>query len=86
MQTPMVRRTQLTLAKQFNQLWHQGSVMLGDFVSMARDRVVSAVMSLPAWTVVLSTAAIVGAIAAVLSAVALSRSTGTGPVEVPSED
>lgn len=47
-----------------------------DFVSMARNRVVSAVMSLPAWVVVLSTAAIVGAIAAVLSAVALSQSTG----------
>lgn len=60
--------------------------MIGDFVSMARNRVVSAVSSIPAWVIVLSTAAIVGATAAVLSAVALSRPGGSGPVEVPTED
>lgn len=60
--------------------------MIGGVVSVVRDRAVSGVEAVPAWVVVLSTAAVVGAAAAVFAAVALSRPGGSGPVEVPTED
>jgi hypothetical protein len=59
--------------------------MLSESLSAARNRAVLAVESVPAWAVVLSTAAVVGATAAVFAAVALSRPTA-GVTEVPSEE
>jgi hypothetical protein len=60
--------------------------MIGGSLSEARNRAVSAVGSVPAWVVVLSTVAVVGAAAAVLAAVVLSRGRRPAPVDVPTEE